>query len=113
MRLAAMREERRTDGSGASMTLVDDCTRRNFMSRLWARHGELLGLASAPDRLLSASDALTQQLLDEVQKGVSKLGGQLPTTEALVGSMAAQEAQAAAPSRRGSLRRTSVQAPSP
>ena len=88
-------------------------SRRNFMSRLWARHGELLGLASAPERLLSASDALTQQLLDDVQRGVSKLGGQLPTTEALVGSMAAQEAQAAAPARRAPLRRTSAQAPSP
>ena len=51
-------------------------SRRRFMARLWQQHGDLLDLAAEPERLLSASDVLSTELLEQVQHGVAKLGNQ-------------------------------------
>ncbi len=51
--------------------------RRKSMAQLWQQHGELLSLATEPERLLDGDDALSQQLLDDVQEGLIKLGSKL------------------------------------
>ena len=51
--------------------------RRKSMAQLWQQHGELLSLATEPERLLDGDDALSQQLLDGVQEGLIKLGSKL------------------------------------
>ena len=51
--------------------------RRKSMAQLWQQHGELLSLATDPERLLDGDDARSQQLLDDVQEGLIKLGSKL------------------------------------
>ena len=51
--------------------------RRKSMAQLWQQHGELLSLATDPERLLDSDDVRSQQLLDDVQDGLIKLGSKL------------------------------------
>ena len=56
-------------------------SRRKSVAQLYQQHGDLLSLAAEPKRPLSADDALSQRLLDDLQIGLVKLGCKLTQTQ--------------------------------